>query len=64
MRYNVSMATKRFPTARRSAPRGSPTIGSLSALTPQEIAEFIDPWDMMPHSDDFEHFDPGLFDDR
>jgi hypothetical protein len=58
------MATRRLQNAKPSAPSGSPIFGSLSALTPEEIAEFIDPCDVMPESEDFTPFDPGLFDDR
>jgi hypothetical protein len=66
MRYNVSMATKRLQTARRTTTHDSPTAGGLSALTPQEMAEFIDPVET-PEPFDVAEFigrHPELFDDR
>jgi hypothetical protein len=64
MRYNVSMATKRFQTARRTTAHHSPE--GLSALTPQEMVEFIDPMEMPGPLDVMEFINrhPELFDDR
>jgi hypothetical protein len=66
MRYNVSMATKRFQTARHPAASHSPATMGLPALTPQEMAEFIDPMETPEPFDVAEFIDrhPELFDDR
>jgi hypothetical protein len=58
------MATKRFQTARRTTAHYS--AEGLSALTPQEMAEFIDSMETPGPLDVEEFIDrhPELFDDR
>ena len=61
------MAPKGFQTARRTTALDSPTTAEgLSALTRQEMAEFIDPIEMPGPLDVVEFIDrhPELFDDR
>jgi hypothetical protein len=61
------MATKRFQAPRRTAAHDSPATMGLSALTPQEMAEFIDSIEMPATQADIEAFidrHHELFDDR
>jgi hypothetical protein len=66
LRYNVSMVTKRFQTTRRTSAHDSPITEGLSALTAQEMAEFIDPIETPEPFDVVEFIDrhQELIDDR